>query len=101
MSNHNSANTNCDLIMYAGNEGVQCTCDIDPPSEPSVAISTQGASLPAGLAFGPAMPALAAALLDEYKQAALGLVAAKRTLQPAQDRFDRAMSAFTAALIGQ
>lgn len=92
---HDPTNTNCDRVQYPDSDDVLCTCGVDEPPEPSVSVDAPASRKKPHVS----MPPNVAALYDEFRAAALSLDSARKQLQPAQERFNRALNAFTEASI--
>jgi len=89
MSQHNPSNSNCDLVQYPGAPNVVCTCDEDTPA-PSVTLPA--ATPPRQFALNMSSP-LDISAYDEFREAARELDRARKLMQPAQERFTRAVNA--------
>lgn len=96
MSQHNPSNSNCDLVQYPGAANVVCTCDEDTPA-PSVTLPT----IQTPMGSGVIVPAGHGAALSEFNEAARELDRARKLMQPAQERFARAVDALAAQAIAR
>lgn len=98
---HNPNNRNCDRVMYGGAPDTACTCEFDSPDDAPQPSLVMPAGTPAAALHATGDVVLSGAKARTYAEleaATKDLAAARALLQPAQERFNRALDAHAAEM---
>lgn len=98
---HNPNNRNCDRVMYGGAPDTACTCEFDSPDDapqPSLVMPAGATAVVTPTAGDVVLTGAKARTWVELEAATRDLAAARALLQPAQERFNRALDAHAAEM---